>query len=597
MTADPEVRSALAREIADAEHPDAPPLTPVWFVNVGERHQLRGPCILRLDDETDVGEITALPEDLPLGAHRLRPVDGGPTTDLFVVPGRAPAPAHGWGWSAQLYSTRSDRSWGQGDFGDLSTLAEWAQRSGADLLAHNPLCAPLPTGHQQPSPYSPSSRRWLSPLYLDVTTVTGAELLGSDLTDAAAAGRALGSAGLIDRDRIWQLKRQALLGIFTELRRHQSGDELVGGFGDELDLGCYATFCAMAELHDSGWRTWPAELTHPGSKAVARLAEEHGETVDFHRWLQFEADRQLRHAATSGAGLVADLPVGFDPDGFDAWIDQELLASDWAIGAPPDELGPQGQNWGIPPYVPWRIRNAGYRPWIQTLRAVLRNAKALRIDHVMGLFRLFWVPPGADARSGAYVHQYGSELLDLAVMEATRAGAVLMGEDLGTVESSVRTSMDDRGVLGYRVGWFEDEMPEQWPESSMGSLTTHDLPTVPGLWSGTDLIDRTAAGMTPDPATDAHLRERLAFLAGVPSTADIDDRAVTIRAYEALARGSSLVVMATFEDAVGERHRPNLPGTVDENPNWCRPLPATIEQLDVSGAQDVAAAMRKGRQR
>ncbi len=597
MEPDPQVRDELRCALGAEEHPEGPPTAPVWFVHPGQLHRLRSPCTLTLEDSTEVGELVALPPDLPLGAHRLHPIDSSTVTDLFVVPERAPLPSRGWGWSAQLYSTRSQRSWGHGDLSDLAELARWADRGGASLLAHNPLGAPLPTRRQQPSPYSPSSRRWLSPLYLDVTAVTGAELLGSELDQVARAGEDLNSSALIDRDRVWALKRHALLTIFGRLRATRAISQLTGRLADDVTLERYATFCALTEAHDAGWHSWPAELAHPGSAAVAEFAARNSEAVDFHRWLQFEADLQLSRAATSGAGLVADLPVGFDPDGFDAWHDQDLLAASCSIGAPPDDLGPQGQNWGIPPYVPWRLRRAAYRPWLDTLRAALRNARALRIDHVMGLFRLFWIPPGADATRGAYVYQFGAELLDLALMEAARAGASLIGEDLGTVETSVREAMGRRNVFGYRVGWFEDDAPDQWPTASLGSLTTHDLPTAPGLWSGVDAADRAAAGLAPDPSADALLRGRLARLAGVDPDSTADDHLVTVRAYGALARGSSTLVMATIEDAVGERHRPNVPGTVDENPNWRRPLPVTMEQLDRAGAQDVAEVLAQQRQR
>ena len=422
-------------------------------------------------------------------------------------------------------------------------------------------------------------------------------MLGSEIASAARAGAELNTSALIDRDRVWEIKHRALLGIFRRLRATQSVEQLTGSLSDDAALERYGTFCAIAETFDSGWRSWPSELAHPDSEAVARFAAMNREAVDLHRWLQFEAERQLARAADSGAGLVADLPVGFDPNGFDAWQDQNLLAASCSIGAPPDDLGPQGQDWGIPPYVPWRLRDAGYRPWLDTLRAVLRNARALRIDHVMGLFRLFWIPPGADATCGAYVYQYGAELLDLALMEAARVGASLVGEDLGTVEGSVREAMAQRNVFGYRVGWFEDDSPEQWPAASLGSLTTHDLPTAPGLWSGADAADLARAGLMPDPIADAQLRGRLARLAGVDPDSTADDHYVTVRAYDSLARGASTLVMATIEDAVGERHRPNVPGTVDENPNWRRPLPVSIENLDGAGAQDVAEVLNQHRQR
>ena len=278
------------------------------------------------------------------------------------------------------------------------------------------------------------------------------------------------------------------------------------------------------------------------------------------------------------------------------------------MGAPPDEFSPTGQDWGLPPYVPWRLRAAAYRPWLDTLRRVLRHGAALRIDHVMGLFRLFWIPSGEDASSGGYVHHRATDLLDLAVMEATRAGATLVGEDLGTVEDDVRNALSERDVFGYRIGWFAADPPSSWPATTLASLTTHDLPTAAGMWSGQDARDRAAAGLAPDPDGDALLRSRLAQLAhlgfeadpevaGAPGAPGLDEeRSIVLAAHAALARSGSDLVVATLEDAVGVRSRPNLPGTVDEHPNWRIPLPTRLEDLDDAGAGALAEVMRRGRQ-
>lgn len=602
---DPDTRAAL-HAAQDAElHPGGPPEPPPqWFVRAGEHHRLWSPCSIELDDGATLGPVDHLDGDLPLGAHRLVPDDGGPSTALFVVPARVPGPGRTWGWSTQLYATRSARSWGQGDLGDLARLAEWSRASGASLLAHNPLGATLPVAHQQPSPYYASSRRFLSPLYLDVAAVPGAATVGAALERAAAAGGALNESSRIDRDAVWQIKLEALDAIWEHVRgavtEGATGD---GPAGDDPAAEQHAVFCALAEHHGTGWRDWPHEHRHPDLPGVAEFAERHHDRVAFWRWLQVEAERQLSSASRAGAALLADLPVGFDPSGSDAWIDQDLLALDCSIGAPPDDLGPLGQDWGLPPYVPWKLRAVGYAPWIDTLRRLFAHCGALRIDHVMGLFRLFWIPPGGDARHGAYVYQGVPstdpdpvvELLDLAMMEAVRAGAGLVGEDLGTVEPNVRDAMTRRSVFGYRIAWFEDEPAARWPAHSLAALTTHDLPTAAGLWTGDDERARVDAGLPGDPEAESEMRGRLAALAGIDPTSSedaLDVHDVVRRAHEGLAASGSDLVVATLDDAVGAHRRPNLPGTVDEYPNWRIALPVPIEHLDDAGAAEIARIMR-----
>lgn len=600
--ADGATRDRLHRAQGAAEHPEGVPADPpMWFVHPGEEHRLWSPATLVLEDATTLRADQHLPSELPLGVHQLVPDDGGPATTLFVVPERAPRPARGWGWSTQLYGTRSERSWGHGDLADLAELARWTATAGGSLLAHSPLGAPLPLDRVQVSPYFASTRRFWSPLFLRVESVPGAELLGDDLAAAAAAGRELNRTTRLDHDRVWALKRGALEQVWSRTGTAAPSGAAPHEADADPELTLYATFCALCEHHGTGWLDWPAEHRHPGAAAVRAFAAGHADRVAFHRWLQHQLDAQLAQAAGAGAGLMADLPVGFDPSGFDAWVDQDLLAADCSVGAPPDDFSPTGQHWGLAPYVPWRLRAAGYAPWIATLRRVLRHASALRIDHVMGLFRLFWIPGDADAHHGGYVHHRGTDLLDLAVMEAARAGATLVGEDLGTVEPEVRTALADRDVFGYRIGWFADDEPDDWPAATLASLTTHDLPTVAGLWSGQDARDRAAAGLAPDPDGDAVLRSRLERLArrgGVEpeappegSTEAERERAIVLAAHAALAHSGSDLAVATLEDAVGVRSRPNLPGTVDEHPNWRQALPVPIEDLDAAGAAEVAAVM------
>ncbi|UDY36061.1 4-alpha-glucanotransferase [Dermatobacter hominis] len=601
--ADPASRAALRRALGGDEHPDGPPEGPsLWFVRPGDDRSVWSPGLLELDDGAELEVVDALPHDLPLGAHTLTS-EGGHVTHVFSVPSRCRAADRSWGFSVQLPQTRSTDSWGHGDLGDLRELARWAADRGAAVLAHNPLGAPIPLESQQPSPYYASTRRFWSPLYLRIEEVPGSELLGEELTSAARAGRELTALRTIDRDSVWALKSAALRAIWERVRHADGTRTLLAAADGDDALRDHARFCALAERYGGGWSSFPAEARHPGLTGAAEATAELADDVERWRWIQLLTAGQLATAAQAGAALMADLPVGFDPDGSDAWIDQDLLALECRIGAPPDDLGPLGQDWGLPPYVPWRLRAAAYGPWIDTLRRIFRHAGLLRIDHAMGLFRLYCIPPGAAALGGAYVYASGTELLDLACMEAARAGAVLLGEDLGTVEPEVREAMGSRGVYGYSVGWFEDDPPASWPSTTVAMLTTHDLPTVAGLWTGADAADRAQAGLPDQPEEDAELRARLERLASIgglddPAGAPPDRagaHAVSVAAHRALAGAGSDLVIATLEDAVGQVPRPNLPGTVDEHPNWRIPLPALVEELDVAGAADLAAGMREQR--
>ena len=606
-------RSALREAMGADEHPDGPPDAPpgspsLWFLRPGEDRSIWSPGVLELEDGTSVPVHDALPADLPIGTHTLRS-DGGHLTRVFRLPGPLRRIDRGWGLSVQLPTTRSRASWGHGDLADLATLAGWTARHGASVLAHNPLGSTIPMLPPQRSPYFASSRRALSPLYLRVEDIAGAERLGDRLNRAANAGRALLDRPTIDRDEVWRIKSEVLRELWALVRDDPAGPPEDAGSPRtdthpfELD---HARFAALAERHGGGRSRFPPSARHPRSPALAEALVGLHDDVERWRWIQATCDGQLAAAAEAGARvgveLMADLPVGFDPDGADAWIDQDLLALGCRIGAPPDDLGPLGQDWGLPPYVPWRLRAAGYQPWIDTLRRLLRHSGLLRIDHVMGLFRLYCIPPGHDALDGAYLYSHGAELLDLAVMEAARAGAVLVGEDLGTVEPEVRDAMAERGVYGYAVGWFADEDPTKWPQRTVAMLSTHDLPTAAGLWNGTDAADRRAAGVADSPEEDARLRSRLAHLAALggrdgggwdgsepastsptepdPDGSTVELSALTGAAYRALADAGSDLVVASLEDAVGQTHRPNLPGTVDEHPNWSLALPVLIEDLD-----------------
>jgi 4-alpha-glucanotransferase len=277
---------------------------------------------------------------------------------------------------------------------------------------------------------------------------------------------------------------------------------------------------------------------------------------------------------------IADMPVGVDPGGFDAWDWQDQLALGMSVGAPPDRFNAAGQSWGLPPFIPSRLREAAYRPFIETIHAQLRHAGGLRIDHVLGLFRLWWIPSGEDPSRGAYVRSHTDELLEIVALESQRAGAVVIGEDLGTVPPGVRSELRRRRLLSTRLALFERGLPATYPRQSFAAVTTHDLPTMAGLWSGTDLDDQAASGITPDADALALLRSRLARAAGVAA----DAHAPVEQLHRRVAASPSMLVAATLEDALCVEERPNLPGTVaPQRDNWSLALPSRIEDLASDG--------------
>jgi 4-alpha-glucanotransferase len=274
---------------------------------------------------------------------------------------------------------------------------------------------------------------------------------------------------------------------------------------------------------------------------------------------------------------MQDLPIGFDPDGADAWAFQDVLADGISVGAPPDEFNTRGQNWGLPPFVPDRLRESGYGPFIETIRGLLRHAGGLRIDHVMGLFRLFWIPRGFDPKDGAYVRGHAADLLAIIALESWRARAVIVGEDLGTVEERARQALTDSRVLSYRLVWFEKTPPARFPERALAAVTTHDLPTIAGLWSDRDLEEQRTLGLSPNVAGMREIKSRVRR--STRATRRTAMPVVIARVYEALGRAPSRILTATLDDALGVEDRPNMPATTDERPNWSIPLPKPIEEL------------------
>lgn len=524
--------------------------------------------VRRIDSRT-------LPADFPFGYHRVRTGAGPERRRLIVSPGRCRLPTSGraWGWTVQVYALRSRGSWGIGDLADLRAVRHWSQQLGAGFLLVNPLHAVSPSLPQEASPYLPATRRFLNPLYLRVDEVPGAHDV--DLTPYEERADTLTDAEL-DRDAVWTLKRAALQTIFDAMGECPRSARWRAEQGSALQE--YAIWCALAERLGADWRTWPDQLRRPASDAVTDFAVEHAHEVAFHAWLQWALDTQLRDA-TGDMTVIQDLPIGVGGSGADAWAWQDQLADGVYVGAPPDAFNSAGQDWGSPPLVPWRLQVADYEPFIQSLRATMSGAGGIRIDHVMGLFRLWWVPAGGAPADGAYVRYPSAEMLDIVALESHRAGALVVGEDLGTVEPGVRETLAAHDVLSYKVLWFEGDDPATWSPSSMAAVTTHDLPTVAGLWSGTDVAEQVAIGLgTPD-SLDAGQRElagRLAEPSGL--TAGAPDAEAVLAAHRLLARAPSVLLAATLEDAVAERRRPNIPGTT-ERANWRLSLPVTVEEL------------------
>jgi 4-alpha-glucanotransferase len=579
-----------------------PPRTEVPLLLVGEQGPWPelGPCTLDLEDggTLELGPLEARPEKIPIGYHRVRSADAAGDDGregsivVAVSPPTCPEPAapRSWGWSVQLYAARSTESWGIGDFADLATLARWAASNGASFLLLNPLHAPVPGPVPEPSPYFPSSRCFLNPLYISVPHVPGAQGLG-ELGELSEKARALNEKRLIDRASVWAYKSEALEKIFARFEA-EGGDSRFDSYLVERGkvLDGYTNFCALAEIYGLPWHGWPEAYRRPDSPALADAlaTPEAGSRKRYHAWLQWTCERQLRDATKCGAGIVVDLAVGVDGRGADAWLWQDVFALGMRAGAPPDGFNRNGQDWGLLPWDPWRLRSVGYEPYLQMLRSVLRPAVGLRVDHVMGLFRLYWVPLGLQPSQGTYVRSPWQETVGLLRLEARRAGAFVVGEDLGTVEQHVREILAGSKVLSYKLFWFEDRPPAQWPSQALGAITTHDLPTVAGVWTNADFEAQKRLGLPLSEEMTAAMRMRLAEWTGSHDGRPLPE--VIEATYGCLATAPCSLLAAVLDDAAAAEERPNMPGTTAEWPNWSISLPVPIEALEQS---ELAAAIAR----
>jgi 4-alpha-glucanotransferase len=544
------------------------------LVRPGDRVHV-GPAEMALEDGTSLAIFDILPPDLPLGYHELRRESQEPVR-LIVSPGacRLPGKRRDWTWAVQLYAARSNGSWGIGDLADLAKLARWSKELGAGMILINPLHAAATGLPQEPSPYFPTSREFRNPIYLSIEEIPEAKSARIDLAQLASAGRALNNNRRIDRDEVYRLKRQALLLIYERFAGDDQFDAYVAKMGESLSE--FATFCALAYEHGRDYRQWPNEFRHPASAAVGAFRRQSASKVRFYSWLQWLVDRQLA-AAAGEISIVQDLAVGFDPGGADAWMWQDLLARDMSVGAPPDLHNPWGQDWGVPPFDPHKLAQAGYEPFIQTIRGALAHAGGLRIDHAMGMFRLFWIPRGASPDAGTYVNYPARALLDIVALESHRAGAFVVAEDLGTVEKYMREELMRHQMLSYRLLWLEEERPSTYPERSMAAVTTHDLYTIAGLWTGSDFRSQQQIGLAPHHESVDEVTSRIQSMTGLTADAPLPE--VVTKVHKLLAEASSMIVAATLDDALLVEERPNMPGTTVQWPNWRIALPAAIEEL------------------
>jgi 4-alpha-glucanotransferase len=625
--------TAALRDVDEA--PWARVLPPVVVVTEGGAVVVRtasAPSVEVLLEDGEAVEVTSTPRAgevregrtawavrLPLlrpGWHRLRVVAGGEADEcvLVVAPDRLELPAglaRTWGWMVQLYSLRSAGSWGMGDFRDLRTVVADSARDGAGAILLNPVHAETPVLPMNPSPYSPSSRRFRSPLYLRIADVPEYAAAGAELRARVDALRPAEDPDRIDRNASWAAKLAALELLWPQARRDVLAD-FRAAVGRELED--FALFCALAEQHGVPWQRWPEPLRRPDGAGIEAAGAEHAERIGFWCWVQLLVDEQLAGVGDDMVvGVIHDLAVGVDAGGADAWALQDSLALGTTVGAPPDSFNQNGQDWGLPPWRPDRLRELAYAPYRDVVRGVLRHAGGLRIDHVMGLFRLWWVPAGASAADGTYVSYDADAMLGILALEASRAGALVVGEDLGTVEDRVRRDLDARGILGSAVLWFaRDEKsgeylpPEQWRRRALATVTTHDLPTAAGFLAEEQVRVRHELGQLGHSLEQEQRRvreERRALLAMLESTGLLDRYGgdVVLAMHGALVESPSALVMAAFGDAVGDLRQPNLPGTVDEYPNWRMPVadasgrPFSLEELiEAPGVRRLTALLADG---
>ena len=566
-----------------------------------ELEQLDRPIPPRMVDGNLVGRATfKIPNSLPQGWHRIvaRHEDGSEcSSTLIVVPQRLSCRLDDghkrWGVAAQLYSTRSSGSWGMGDTQDLADLTAIVARDGANFLQVNPLHAPQPCFPQETSPYLPVSRRWASPLYIRPEAIDEyARMDGKErgvITRYAHASRS--QEDIIDRDLSWKSKLKALRKIFEiprSITRQAQFEHFCAEGGESLEN--FALWSAL--VFENGDIELPAPYASINAPEVEQARQRLAGEIEFWQWCQWIVFDQLIRAQESAhrlgmdMGIMSDLAVGVHSLGSEIWSMPEIFAPGMSVGAPPDMYSQQGQNWSQPPWSPRGLAKAGYAPLRDMLRSVLSYSGAVRIDHILGLFRLWWIPEGMEASAGAYVSYDHEAMVGIVLLEAQRAGAVVIGEDLGTVEPWVRGYLNDRGILGTSVLWFEKEgsgwplWPDHYRRSCLAAVTTHDLPPTLGYLEGVHTQLRNRLGLLVedlDQVLEADRVERERMVSrlnegGFIHNEEPSEEELVMGFHAYLAASPALLLAVSLVDAVGEKAPQNLPGTSDQYPNWCIPL-------------------------
>jgi 4-alpha-glucanotransferase len=588
---------------------------------------------------------------LSQGYHKLKLNYGQQTASCHLIfapktcysPQEA-SPEKMWGYAAQLYSLKSESNWGMGDFGDLKTLVKKSAEQGAAAIGLNPLHPLYQNNPAHRSPYSPTSRCFLNSLYIDVTQVPNfssckAAQLRFNSDEFQAKVNFVRNTELIDYPGVADVKFEIIELLFEDFIQANNDQNVSASYqefsdfkaeqGDDLLL--LTTFDALYEhfrkidFNAYGWKMWPSEFQSPHSAQVAAFQQQHAKRLDYFAFLQWLAHRQLTDVAalTEQAGmpigLYLDLAVGCDGSGVDVWSDKDVYVSGAAVGAPPDAMNTLGQDWGLTPINPVALQQQGYLPLIKALRSNMQYAGALRIDHILGLMRQYWVAPGMKADQGVYITFPFEDILRIIALESRRNDCVVIGEDLGTVPDGFSEIMAAAGLLSYKVLFFERwesglfKRPELYPAQSMVTVSTHDLPTLTGWWTGRDLHWRQILNLYPSDEMgqqerEARIQDRSLLVAALADLDVIDvtkapqqspaiiNTELSIAVQKYMAKAHSHIQLIPLEDTLEIVEQVNIPGTIDEHPNWRQKLPVTMTEFwQKDSVKSLAQAMQKAR--
>ncbi len=609
--------SAVAASLAKLSKHDAHP--PVQIIPAYRQQRLPADGAIKWELTNETGEVQTdavkrgqiiLPP-LLFGYYQLKIIaqdDSIHQTTLIVAPPKCWVPENiqkgkrVWGLAAQLYAMRSANNMGMGDFGDLIKLAKQSAELGVDVIGLNPVSSMFPDNPEHASPYSPSDRTFLNALYLDVTAIAGFDSAAvqtiwnaPEFQQQLTAARA---SELVDYSAVAYLKQQILAILFQQFQPDQAYIDFCQAQGERLQHK--ALFDALTEYFNEKngrityWREWPPEYQNHQSPESIAFAQGHAERIQYFCWLQYQADMQLAKAQNTARqggmsiGLYRDLAVGSETNGAEFWLDPKAFISNVTVGVPADEFNPMGQNWGLPPFNPVYLRSNAYKPFIDLLRANMRHAHALRIDHAFGLLRLFLVPTGKESKEGAFLHYAFDEMLAVLRVESHLNQCIVIGEDLGVFPAGYKEDAEKAGVLSYKVFWFERDAtgelkpPEHYPPLALATLSTHDLPTLRGWLHGKDLEERANLKLYPsnklrdnEAATRKKDHQRFDECFGK----DLSPEEQILSVHTHLGRSQAALVMVQLEDIFGVDTQINLPGTTDERPNWRRKLPVALEDF------------------